>query len=96
MRYVVAVFLLFSLFGCKEPQKPASNQYQMSIAPSGQVYLLNQITGEIKVVDVAQGDSKSKRLTVGSTYETEDGKILIYTGKGKFTDRPPIDSFWKK
>jgi hypothetical protein len=96
MRYVAAVFLLFSLFGCKEPQKPASNQYQMSIAPSGQIYQLNQVTGEIKAIEVNQSaSSKPMKLTVGSMYETEKGTVLRYVGNNKFENRPSLDQIFK-
>ncbi|GEM_PF-7031115 len=47
MRYFSVMFFLVLLFGCKESSDFTSNQYQMSIAPSGKIYLLNQTTGEI-------------------------------------------------
>jgi hypothetical protein len=80
----------------KTAAQPAS-KYQLSISPSGQVYRLDVTSGEVALIEniptITNGNLK---LTVGSSYETENGKVLNYVGNEKFELRPTLDDIFKK
>jgi hypothetical protein len=75
---------------------PPAPKYQISIAPSGQIYRLDATSGEVSLIEkpptIANGRTK---LVVGSFYETESGSVLGYLGDGKFQPRPPLSEILK-
>jgi hypothetical protein len=96
--FVVLLPSAVVLTGCGESKLPqATAKYQMSIAPSGQVYRLNVTSGEVALIEKVPAISEGRtKLVVGSFYETEQGKVLRYSGNGKFELMPSLDEIFKK
>lgn len=92
MRYLAMIAVLLFI-GCSQ----SKTKYQITVSPSGQVYRLDTVSGEITILEKAPVQSvRRTKLVVGSFYENEKREVLRYVGDGKFEPRPPLSDFERK
>lgn len=95
MRSTIIYAMSSILADCAVNPNSQTHQYQLVPAPSGQLYRLDAVTGEVINVEKIVSSSERMELQVGSFYETEDGEVVRYIGKGKLVPRPPLSEFFK-
>jgi hypothetical protein len=92
----VVAGLAVLLTGCRQPAEQQPPKYQISIAPSGQLYRLDVTSGEVTMIEKIPIISDGRvKLVVGSFYETERGDVLRYVGDGRFEPRRPLPEIFK-
>ena len=96
MRCAAIPFIAILLMSCRQSAQQQAPKFQISIAPSGQVYRLDVTSGEVIVIGKTPTISDGRtKLEMGSFYETERGDVLRYVGTGEFEPRPPLSKFFK-
>lgn len=89
---IVSLLLMLSISG----SAIASSKYQIISSTNGNVYRLNKETGEIFVVAdqrlLKVKEEIRTKIYIGESFETEEGEVYDYRGKGKF-ELKPLSSF---
>jgi len=87
---VIILSPLLLLAGCETTD--SSPDFQIVTTVDGKVYRLDNESGEVFVIinnrlmKVPEG--KRTKLVIGEMYDTEDGKVLTYSGLGEFKEKP--------
>lgn len=97
LKFALMAFIALNLLACDKIGN--SNNYQVISSSDGKVYRLNNKSGEIYVIENGTMNRISAeprtKLVIGNGYETENGKVLKYLGKGQFKHKP-ISEFTDK
>lgn len=96
MRPTIICVVSSILTACTVGTKKQEHQYQLVPAPSGQVYRLDTVTGDVMNIEKIVPSTEKTKLQVGSFYEIEDGNVVRYVGGGKLVPRKPLSEFFKK
>jgi hypothetical protein len=89
MRYVPTLILAASiLVGCERGAEQAVGRYSVVSGSDGRLVRVDTKTGEVTPVDIAR-----TKLVVNELYQSEDGQLLRYVGKGKLEPRRPLSKF---
>ena len=81
----ITIFLLIAfLTACNEKSTESnSNHYSLFQGANGTIYLLDETSGKTTITF----SPESPKLTVGTVYETENGKKFEYQGEGKLVEK---------